>query len=472
MKKLLAILLVLIILAVAGVFVARYVLIGYANPDFLVRQMEQTWNCRAQVDSIEVRLFGNTGVELQGVALAQRDEYADKGTPLGERPRLESTELSSSKVVLEVAPGDLLKRRLNISQLIVEDLTVDTRILTDGTSTMERLFDPPANPAPDKATDPEVEVNLAETPEPAVKEEPAAIAAELEEVDTVSADDLAMSLMAGIVEIRNGNLKAKLESSGSLLQIENLNLKLTDIDVDPKKLAGHNQANFIFDGNLFLDSRDAATRYINMAVKGSGTLNPFDVHTGNADPSWVCDLIIAKDSELNTFPILEKLQAALDKLDTEGVDLSGITLRGTLLKDAETRLVREDGRLRLDKDLPLALPDTDLVFLNGSWLESGSNQHQLEGVVKASEELTHKIEEKVDAYLKKKAKAIASPEVRAMILSPAMEDGRISLHFVSQGDMGNPKADIMTPFGNLSTVIEEGKRAINDIKDALKGLFK
>ena len=55
---------------------------------------------------------------------------------------------------------------------------------------------------------------------------------------------------------------------------------------------------------------------------------------------------------------------------------------------------------------------------------------------------------------------------------PKPEDGRIAFDFVSQGDLGNPKVDILTPFGNLTDLIDSSKETLKTLKEVGKSLLK
>ena len=93
----------LIILAVALVAVARHLLLGYLTPQNVVNQIESRWRCRAQIDSIDAHLMGHARIEIKGLALGPRDEYASRRTPLDQRPALELAELKSASVLLDVS---------------------------------------------------------------------------------------------------------------------------------------------------------------------------------------------------------------------------------------------------------------------------------------------------------------------------------------------------------------------------------
>ncbi|MFK5924860.1 MAG: hypothetical protein QM496_21995 [Verrucomicrobiota bacterium] len=474
MKKIGIIAIVGIVLLVGGFFVARHLAIGFLTPEFLVQKIEEQWNCRAEVSGLKVRLLGKkSGLELFGVRLATRDEFAEKGTPLAERPPMEKVEVSVELAKLEVELGDLLKRRISIRQLLIKDVTINTRIRKNGRPSVQDLFESPRQT--------KIESGEVKTADKAKETKPAAVKSEGGEGVVVqvnkgkegfSAKDMGISTFADSVEMQNGSINATIESGSSLLSLSNMQLKLSQIEVDPSDLLKHNHAAFSFSGDLVVEDGEKKVKQISVSLAGDGEVRPFDPSSGKIDPSWVSNLTIKKGSTINTFPMVDKLKELLSGVDTAGVDLSDLQVGGVLTKDASTRLKGHAGKFLLEKNLALPLPDTDFVFARGCWLDAGANQHYLKGSVMASDALTAKLTKKVDSYLKKKAKNFYSDSLKDLVLQPAMRDGRIAFDFVSKGDLGKPKVDIITPFGNLTELIDQGKQTIESLKDVGKSLLK
>ncbi|MBL9155027.1 MAG: hypothetical protein JNK37_21275 [Verrucomicrobiales bacterium] len=457
-RKLFLTLIILGVLLVAGVWIGWRVTVGYLTPDFLVAQIERKWHCRAHIDAVTVRMTGTAAVELTGLALAPRDEHAGQGKPLAERPALEAgaAPLRCESVSLEIRPAELIQRKVNIQRLTIAGLAVDTAIDRNGDATVERLFDPlpAAHPAGDETV--------------------SAMAAAGAEMEAGT-----FSTVADRVEVKGGQASFLVEASGTIIRLDGLELALTEIDVDPAEPAAHNRARFQFSSELIVapPSSDQAetAEHLRGRVSGSGEAAPLNVTTGRMDPAWTCDLTLHQGTQINTFPVIDRLQKLLEGIDTAGVDLKDLNIRGTLLADANTRVAHAGGRYLIEQPLQLALPDTQLVLNDGSWLHTGTNQHEIRGQVVASEVLTRKIEGKVDAYLKKKARGLPAESLRQLVLGPVTKDGRLALEFTSSGDLAKPKADIVTPLGNLSEVIDTGKETIKTLeevgKSLLKGLF-
>lgn len=443
-------LILLAILAVAGLTV-KWVLTGYLTPDFLVRQIERQWNCRAHIDDVDVRLLGKAAVEIKGLALAPRDELAAKKSPLKDRPALDPTtaEFRGDTVLLEIRPMELIRRELNIRQLTVSGLSIVTRINRDGDASFEQLFE-----RVPKDAEPDLSLAVTET-ETASRKSP-------------------FAMVADRVEVKDGRADFTVESSGATIRLENFQIALTDIDIDPGALAAHNRALFQFGGELSVvpPTERGTTEHFRGRISGSGEATPFDLATGRMDPVWATDLTLHQGAQIDTFPVIRRLQELIEGVDTAGVDLKDLQLRGTLLADAHTRIAHAAGKYTFEKPLNLPLPDTTLIVTQGSWFDTGTNRHEFEGKVVASDDLTKKIAGKVDTYLTKKTNGLLEGKGSELVLGPLMEEGRLAIQFTSKGDLANPKADIVTPFGNLSEVIKGGKDTLKTLEDVGKSLLK
>lgn len=470
----------IVLALIVGLVVVRQVAIGYLTPDFLVQQIESRWKCRAHIETVEAKILGTATIELKGVALGKRDVYARKKTPLADRPPLEGAEISSDSVLLEVRPLPLIRRQLDIRRLSFQGADVETAIRRTGKLSIARLFETPGEgggkqTAPSES--PAVETVATETvtnesvpagatpPTPTPSEEPVA-------EGKFNADSIPVAMVADRIEVSDTSVAVQIDASGARITLENVQFGFMEIDVDPDDLATHNRTAFQFEGGLIVQPKEEDVEFVRAKLSGAGIMRPFDPVTGEINPSISTDLTIHSGTQLNTFPVVEKVKEMLDNVDAAGIEFGDFNLGGELMADANTRIAYEQPKLFLEKPLRIELPDTTLVMNAESWMDTGSNQHDMKGLIMASDELTAKIEGMVDAYLKKKAGSFASPSLRDTILSPLKTDDRIALEVVSQGDLGNPKADIITPLGNLTEVIDTGKMLKDSLEEAGKSFLK
>lgn len=476
---------ILVVLLGVGALVAKQWLVGYLTPDFLVQEIEKRWNCRAHIDSVDVSLLGTTGIELGGVSLAPRDAFSNEGTLLEKRTSIpeENIEILSESVSLEIRPMELIKRQLNIRDLRFTGLRVVTRINEDGDATLEPLFDKPeivasaaktaASASPKGSALIGNAASSAETPASNEAIDSPTDSAP-EEDESFEAGDLAFSTVADRIEIVDGQATILIEASGATIQLNDIELALTEIDVDPDALDSHNKALGQFGTDILVippEASDLQEAYLTAHLSGSGRIRPFNPETGKIDAVWTTDLTLHQGAEINTFPIVLQLQELLEDAGDAGVDLGDLNIRGTLLADTQTQLGHAQGKYLVKKPLSLPLPDTELIIQEGSWFHSGSNQHRLRGTMVASDGLTSQIEAKVDVFLAEKAGNLASEGLRSLLMSPLMKDDRLTVEFSSKGDLSSPKVDLVTPLGDLSDVIGTSKDALKGLEEVGKSLL-
>ncbi|NNE90193.1 MAG: hypothetical protein HKN23_00955, partial [Verrucomicrobiales bacterium] len=432
--KVLAIILVaLVVVGVIGLFAGRQMLTGYLTPEFLVEQIESRWNCRAKVDSVESEILGTSVVKVSGLRLAPRNATDAE---------LENAPLFAETVELQVKTADLIARRLRVEHLEVSNVTANTLIDREGESSLSKMFEPlekeVRDPTATYKEDTEVKIDLS-----------ASLNLDGDE-DDPAAKNLPLSLVADRFELKNGTVEAIIEASGARVQIENFDVAFTDIDVNPRHLNSHNRANFQFGGDLTVVSGDPKSGDLATAhVNGQGQMRPFNPTTGEVDPAYQIDLIISEGAQLNTFPILEKLQTMVKEMDTPGVSLDRLELRGELVSDAKTRIVQADGKYMVTEPLVLQLPDVGLAIKNESWIDTSTNQHDLKGSLILSETFSAEVETMVEAYLKAnpqeikiggvKIGEVKLDKMKDVILAPVKKNNRIVLDVVSLGDMSDPK---------------------------------
>ena len=149
------------ILALGGTCLVAIALIGLKvaaslmlTPARAVAKLEEEFNLRAEVDSVEAHLFRMPArVAIKGIRLAPRDAsietgYADR-TPLepGSAPVL------ISGAELEVGLFSLLTGKLEVDRLAVPGISARADLRKDGTNTLEVLFADPDPEAEDEAAD-------------------------------------------------------------------------------------------------------------------------------------------------------------------------------------------------------------------------------------------------------------------------------------------------------------------------------
>lgn len=499
MRKLLTIgLALLLVLGAGGFFAARYVLANFVTADYLVSQLETSYNCRAEIAEMDLKLFRRPSrIELTSVSLSPRDDFARNGTPLAERAPLEQTAIHCDSVTLEASLLDLLRRKLTVDRLLVSNFKAQVLLKADGSTSLDAIFDSPEDhdtlPAstttaavvapPPPAVAPAGATPLTATP-PATAPAPpvtAPAAPATGEPEGFNASEMQVAAFADSVAIDGGTIYAVVEKNGSTILIDNIQVAVSDIDIDPAALDEHNSASLTLSALLGVDSKpEEGIRYAELQLEGNGKLNVFNPQTGIYDPRLNCELTIREGSYIDTLPTLDAVAGLFEKLEEIGIDAKELDLFGDFTQASTTRIEYYGGVVKTSDLTTLHLRENRLELVAGSWINANSNAHLLEGSVIVSEAKTAEAVEEVDKFLKEKASFIANPQTRDLILKPVMRDGRVTLGFRSHGDLSDPQVDLLTEIGTISNILKIGEsegfkqieREGKKLLEGLKGLFK
>ena len=108
-----------------------------------MERIEATYNCRAEVTGGSVNLWSLPAkVTLKGLKLAARDADADAARPLAERLPLEGKAviLGVENLDLSISLWGLLKRNLQLDDLLVQQVNVYAETPESGVSSLNALF--------------------------------------------------------------------------------------------------------------------------------------------------------------------------------------------------------------------------------------------------------------------------------------------------------------------------------------------
>lgn len=145
MKKKALIFLVILVLLLGALGVGGHFWVtARLKKEALIAQMEEAWDCRAQLEASEVSLWSSPAtVKLVGLKLIPRDDDAE--LPLEKRTPVKDEDVlvSAKEVVLSVELMDLVRGKLKIDRLHLAGVQVRTVIDEFGDSSLDDLFDDP-----------------------------------------------------------------------------------------------------------------------------------------------------------------------------------------------------------------------------------------------------------------------------------------------------------------------------------------
>lgn len=452
----------------------RWWLEGKLSKEAIVAQMESSWNCRAQIDSVTLVLAATPArLEITGCKIAPRD--AEVAKPFAQRTPLAEgkDDLSIARAVLEVKLQDLVSRKLNIQQLLLSDIFVSEDVTKEGESSLAVLFSKPTPdaqkaavvvsetkpavpPSSEVATLPPSDKTPASVPAAeTTPASPAPVKPEAEkkekkehEPKVFEASQLGFSIQVNRASLERVAFKRVDHKTTSKTDVTDLNFSITDIDVNPADLATHNSFKVALNGKLKQRGRigpKEARREVTMAeilLDGDGTINPFDVETGEWKPVSTLRLTLKKDSVLGGFMKLgEAAGKELKKFEDFGIDLSDLPMGGPLLEDANIRVSFQQDRITLLENALFAMAEFEASLEKEGWINATEDDHKMQ--LRAT--LGAGLQERISAGAELNAKKIGlgDDSAKTLIKSLSDEKGRLYFDILSTGRFSkpNPKLD-------------------------------
>ena len=422
MKKLKWIILSLAaLLAVGGVtggLVLKSWLAGVLTRESFIRQIESQWNCRADISSLTVSLWSAPArIEIKNLVLAAPDADTKAGTPIASRkPITASAALAGAdRLVLEVDLADLIHQRLHVKRLTLSSVRARNDVSDENGNLLANLFSKPQPPATaSTAKQPEATpsataptTSVPEAPAPAVVPAPTATTAPSTVVAsssnittsvaaepakpahhaTFQAKELGLSVVIDEARVEQGSFHQNNHRAHDRIDITDLNLAISQVDVDPADLAHHDQckidltAHLQYKGRARVGDSDQDVKKVDLTLETSSTLHPLNLDDGEFNPSGTLDLLIKKDSVLGgfgTFGDMAGKDKGMDRLKKNfGIDVSNVTAGGPVQQDIHTTVKINGSRLEFTNDTPILFPDYTLTLGTGSWLDSAEDAQQL-----------------------------------------------------------------------------------------------
>lgn len=448
-----------LVLPLVGVVLGFFALQRLANADNLVRQLEDQFNLRAEVTESHVSLGFPTRLEISGLTLAPRDESVDQGIAPSDRPPMQSV-ASFDFIAIDLRTFPLLARKFVIENISIERPSIEMEVFADGTTTFDELI----KPAPASKSRP---------PSGTKKEEKADGEGAL---GVVKAGELPLPTILGTLSVEDANIVTKVAKSNTTVQISRCIVHLTDVDIDPKALMDHNSANLEMSAWIGVDSVEKNTRYLDLSMDGSGAIQPFNMETGELDPSLSAQVTVRKDSWIDTLPLLDDMEELIKQLENFGVNLDSVRLRGDFSEDTTASFNAGRRFLKMTSDFMIPVDENFIVLQEGSWLNAGKNDHEFFVTFIASERLTRRAETEVEKFLAAQVgNSIPVGPIKTALFRSVKQDDFLVLRFSSKGDLGNPEVAALTPFGDVSSLLKVPDKTLEDLSQQadklLKGLF-
>ena len=433
-RLLLGAILVLILVPVIGWVVLTLTVRKLSNPDFLVAQIENSLNCRAEINEATLDLYSQpASLSLIGIGIGPRDEYVEQGTPQADRPRLNAS-VYIDHVYLELETGPLFSQQLVVRNLEIERPQLDMRIYPDGSTSLDELLEDvrnDSNPDEEKPKDPDKPKDPSKSKE-------------------FTADDLAVSAIANRFAIDGMEIFATIEKSKTTIQIYDADIIATNVDIDPTNLAEHNSIDLDYNATVAVDSVVQNRRFVDLVFDGKGKIQPFEVESRELHPRLETKVTVIQDSYIDGLVLLDEIEDTLRELEEFGVEFGeALRLRGDFSEDTDIAFIAHRGRVELTSDFPVPIDQNMLILEEGSWVDSGANDHSFNVTFILSKTLTSEAEGSIRKFLTEEfGKEVADAFIK-LLLDPVKQEDFIVIRVTSTGDMGDPEVTLHTKLGKI-----------------------
>ncbi len=451
MKKLLALLGLLVLLVLAGAAAASWWILRQFGPETWVAQAESHWNCRAQIGDVDLRLLSRPAtLVLKEVHLARRDSESAK--PLAERmPFAEGeADIHVAELRLDVRLEDLLNRRLHVEDLRIVRPTIRETLDAKGSSSLEAIFRTPdsdATVAP-KPT----------TPKPATHQ-PAASEEETELPRGAGGFSFALAKAA----IEDGTLT--LNAKDNVIEITRLGFRVGGIDLEQLKpgteLAAELEAHLRVTGLTRIQGAKRQAELAVLDLRGTGSVAPLDAKTGRWKPNTLLNLTLARGSVLAGQQTLgDAAGSELRKLQEFGIDLAPVRIGGPLQQDTVIAGRWVGGAFILREQALFVFPEYEVALEQKCWLDTVNDRHEFDVRLTCGPELQQRLHQGM-------AKAKLGESVaRGLVTALADERGRLTFDIESRGPLSDPKVRPKTDRVLKNLMSGQG------LGDLLKGLLR
>ena len=406
----------LAVLVLVFVLAANWMVSRIVSAEFIAGKIEETFGVRARIGAVKASVFSlAASVEVREFAMVPKDApdaaFADAPARLG-------------KARVSVSLMDLLDKRINVSAVLLQDASVKVTLYADGSNSIGRMLGLPGPSAPRSEAQP-----------------------------AFNAKAIPVAASLGDLRLQNIDVDLTIDSNDALVRLQDFNLRLDQIGINPANLAEFNDAKLQLEGTIALDS--AATeglRYADLSFSGPVSVKVFDVATGSIDPNVTARISASSSSYLDPrVPSVQKAFRLADQLRQFGLDLGTIPERVSFDPQQEIAVNYHRGKITFEEAMVILLGDWQIDIAENAWIDVAQNTHALTARLVAAESLSRTLSGQLDSGLTKVPKEIRAV-LAAEIRQHWFEQDRFFASVRSQGSLADPAvtlANVMPDPGQL-----------------------
>ncbi|HSJ01494.1 MAG TPA: hypothetical protein VK956_03535, partial [Verrucomicrobium sp.] len=282
------------------------------------------------------------------------------------------------------------------------------------------------------------------------------------------ASDMKVAVQVNEASLERGSMEILNQKSSSKIQLQNLNLVLKAIDVNPADLAAHNHCGFELAGAITFENLEKKLKLADINLQSKGSLEPFDVKTGEWMPDLNLEVTVAKGGLLGGMLMTDQLRKKdREKLEEYGLNLDGISLGGVLQEDAFVKVHQIRGKVIMKGDVRFVFPQYEIQLVDGSWVNASQDLHNVKGRLVLNADLTAKKLEEIRKSLADKFGADLTNTLFPTLAGTLLDsEKRLSLPFKSKGSLAKPDVGFDNIFADVKDLLKDSAAGF------LKGLLQ
>jgi len=447
---------------VAGLVVlgigANLMINRYLSEAYLEEQIEAAINSKAEVGSVKLSLLSSPArLTLKDVRLSAKSGDTRAG----------NSHVSVEEVDLKVNLWSLLEKKIEINEMTIRGAHVTGSVYKKGGSSFAVLFESPKKAK--KRLEKESGGKSVEKPVTSTKPD----APTPKESGGLNAfDQEAFVASLGGFYLKDSSVDITIEKSGLRIRGEEINISLGSLSIDPRRLQDTDTAKVKLSMHLLLDSTEG-WQYANVFLKGGAVARVFNPESGDMEPDVEADLNLGDESSINTrIPVIKEAWKELEKLRKIGIKVGPLPEKATFGRSQSLAAHYHQGLVTVQKPLSLWLADWELALLDGSWVQTETDQHEIQAEVLASQNLSdsfHGLISKGVDYLPREIRKSLVLEMEKNLF----RDGRFFVKIQSSKDLSRPKIRLVDGVPDFGKAAEKAGKdlLLKKAGGLLDGLF-
>lgn len=455
-----------ILLVILILFGIKIYLENYFDRNIIVEQAEANTNARFELEDISIGLFSLTpSLELDKIKISPKDEFVENKVHIDKRPKIENELISIDNIELKANLFPLLHKKFELNKLIISEPKMKLTIGKKGSNNITDIFKKTGSSDVSDYDEQEYQA-VEETAEESSKSETSSE----DPAKEFNAKDVPIAAELNQIGIEKGEIDILFKATDQRFLISDLYIVISQIDFDPKNLEQHNKAHIKIDTDLLISNKDNKEQ-AKLILRSHADIRPMNPITGKIEPEALYDLTIKEGSFIVALVAMEKVKSSLSTLDQMGLDLSLLSKKAVVEKDANTKIRYKDGKVSFEEELKVETGDYDITITKDGWFNVLNNQHSFKGNLLVSKSESDKLLKNVDSYIdeqinKAKSVKIDKAQVKKDLLSGIVKDGRVSIDFSSKGDISDPDVKVTVLPPSLTKIIQ--KQAGSILEDKAK----